>query len=146
VSGCGEAEDHLQRRVRQSKGMNFPESVSLTYFALHTPFLFFALASPRELSIYAATIGTRLWWGLVLAGLAVPVVTGLVARRLTRRTFGRFDEWVGRPIAGGRSVDEGIRGGLSWASYITNLRMARDNGRVRLLLPSGIRPPHLRIV
>ena len=27
--GCREAQDHLQRRLRQSKGMNFPESVLL---------------------------------------------------------------------------------------------------------------------
>jgi hypothetical protein len=77
---------------------------SLAYFAFHAPFLFFALASPREFAIYAANVDIRVRWGLVLAGLAVPGVTGLVARRLTRGTFERFDEWVGRPIRSGKAI------------------------------------------
>jgi hypothetical protein len=74
--------------------------MSLAFFALQTPLLYGALASPRELA-WVASWDAHLGWGLVLAGLTVPILTGAVAWGLTRRTFERFDEWVGRPIAGG---------------------------------------------
>ena len=71
----------------------------LAFFVFHTPLLAAALVSPRELAVFASW-DVRLRWGLLLAGLAVPIVTGTVAWFLTRRTLERFDEWVGRPIAG----------------------------------------------
>ncbi len=66
------------------------------FFTLHAPALWAALVSPREWAEFA------LWpapirWGLILAGLAVPVVTAAIAWWLTQRTIRRFDEWVGRP-------------------------------------------------
>lgn len=71
---------------------------TLVFFALHTPLLWAVLVSPRELSEFASW-DVRLRWGLVLSGLAVPVLTGTLAWFLTRRTIDRFDEWVGRPCA-----------------------------------------------
>jgi hypothetical protein len=67
----------------------------------HTPMLAAALASPRELATFA-TWDLRIRVGLVLVGLAVPVLTGAVAWSWTRRVRERFDEWVGRPIPSGR--------------------------------------------
>ncbi len=69
----------------------------LAFFALHTPLLHAALASPRELAA-AGAWDPRLWWALAFAGLAIPTLTGLLAWTLTRRTLRRFDEWAGRPI------------------------------------------------
>ena len=74
--------------------------VTLAFFAFHTPLLAAALASPPELAIFAS-LDVRLRWGLALAALAVPILTGLFALVLTKRTLARFDEWVGRPIACG---------------------------------------------
>ena len=71
--------------------------MTLTLFAAHGLFLYGTLASPRELARW----DHRLWWTLVLAGPMVPILTGLLAWRLTSRLSVRFDEWVGRPIAGG---------------------------------------------
>jgi hypothetical protein len=78
--------------------------ITLAFFALHASLLYSALASPRELAA-AASWDARLRWGVVLAGLAVPISTGAVAWGVTMRTFERFDEWVGRPIAGGVDPD-----------------------------------------
>jgi hypothetical protein len=80
--------------------------VMLALFAFHTPLLFAALASPPELAVVSA-LDVGLQWGLALAALAVPILTGLFARVLTRRTLARFDEWVGRPIAGGSERNAG---------------------------------------
>ncbi len=73
--------------------------ISLALFASHGPVVAGALASPRELAFLAAQ-DARIGWGLALAGLAVPIATALLARRVGRRTFERFDEWAGRPILG----------------------------------------------
>jgi hypothetical protein len=68
----------------------------LGYFALHTPLVAAALASPREWE------GFRSWplaaqGDVALIALTIPAATGLVAWLLTRRLLDHFDEWVGRP-------------------------------------------------
>jgi hypothetical protein len=73
---------------------------TLVLFGLQTPLLWAALASPRELAVFAGW-DARLRWGLVLACLMIPILTGSVAWVLTRQTLRRFDEWVGRPIVSG---------------------------------------------
>jgi hypothetical protein len=68
---------------------------------LHAPLLWAALASPPEFAIFRVW-DFRLRLGLVLAGLAVPASTGVIAWNWTRLTRERFDEWVGRPVVSGR--------------------------------------------
>ncbi len=73
----------------------------LAFFLLHSTLVWAALVSPGEFAVFA---GWALQWraAVVLAGLAVPVLTGLIAWRWTSQLRGRFDEWVGRPIASAR--------------------------------------------
>lgn len=68
----------------------------LMFLVLHTPVIWFALASPRELAKFASLPALHRGEAM-LAVLAVPTLTGLYAWFLTRRTLNRFDEWVGRP-------------------------------------------------
>ena len=70
----------------------------LVILLIHAPFLFAVLASPPELARFATWPDGRRW-GIILGGLAIPILTAAVAWFLTRRTIARFDEWVGRPIA-----------------------------------------------
>ena len=79
--------------------------ISMALSVAHAPVLLGAFASPRELAFLAAQ-DPRIRWAVVLVGLAVPIATALLAWRSGRRTFERFDEWVGRPIAGG--IDPGL--------------------------------------
>jgi hypothetical protein len=72
----------------------------LVCLVFHTPVLWALLISPGEFAEFASW-DVRLRSGLMLAGLTVAILTGLLAWILTRRTLARFDEWVGRPIAGG---------------------------------------------
>jgi|GEM_PF-3195109 len=69
---------------------------ALLFFVFHTPLLWALLGSPRQFAEFA-TWDPLLRWGLVLAGLTVPILTGAAACFLTRQTIDRFDEWVGRP-------------------------------------------------
>ena len=70
---------------------------SLLALIVHMPLLAALLASPHELAVFA-TWSVSLRLDLVLAALAIPIVTGASACFFTRRTIDRFDEWVGRPI------------------------------------------------
>ncbi|MEJ7636692.1 MAG: hypothetical protein WKF75_01580 [Singulisphaera sp.] len=69
---------------------------SLVLFTIHTPLLWAALASPRELELFASW-DARLRWGLVLTCLMIPILTGTLAWLLTRRTLDRFDVGWGVP-------------------------------------------------
>jgi ABC-type Na+ efflux pump permease subunit len=69
----------------------------LAAFVLHTPLVAALLASPREIAVFD-TWSPRLRWGVMLAGLAIMILTGMIARWLTRRTLEHFEEWVGRPV------------------------------------------------
>lgn len=76
----------------------------LAYMVFHAPLLWAALASPSELAWFGS-LGTPLRWAVILAGLAIPTLTGYFAWFLTRRVTTKFDEWVGRPI---RPIDKTI--------------------------------------
>jgi ABC-type Na+ efflux pump permease subunit len=70
---------------------------TLILFVLHMAILAALLASPPEIDLFASW-DIRIRAGVILTGIAVMAITGIVARRLTRQTFDRFEEWVGRPI------------------------------------------------
>lgn len=71
--------------------------ITLILLVTHTALLGVALASPPELAVFALW-DVRLRWGLILTIWTIPILTGVFAWVLTRRTLDRFDEWVGRPI------------------------------------------------
>jgi hypothetical protein len=73
----------------------------LIFLLFHSPVLGAALVSPPEFAAFSSW-SLKVRAGLVLVALAVPVLTGLLAWWWTRQVVGRFDEWVGRPIASGR--------------------------------------------
>ena len=71
-------------------------TATMLLFAAHAPLLYAALASPRELAAFADWDAT--WHrGAAVAGLTILIATGILAHRMTRHVFIRFDEWVGRP-------------------------------------------------
>jgi hypothetical protein len=84
-----------------SSASNWSAWSMLGFLAIHAPLLWAALVSPCEFAEFTSW-DFRLRLGLVLAALAVPVLTGATAWYWTRRTRDRFDEWVGRPVKSGR--------------------------------------------
>ena len=80
----------------------------LAFFLFHTPLLWAALVSPRELTEFASW-DVRLRWGPVLTALAIPILTGTVAWLLTRRTLERFDELVGRAVVGAGNHEQAMK-------------------------------------
>src|SRR5262249_20672803 len=78
---------------------------TLVLFIVHAPLLWAALISPRELATLTS-LDFRQRWALVLSAMAASTLTGAIAWFLTRRTLARFDEWVGRPVAGARGRNQ----------------------------------------
>jgi len=80
-----------------STASSFAALVSLALVAVHVPYALAALFTRQDIQAVRAA-GPRAVWAAALALAGVPAVTGLLALAVTRRTFAKFDGWVGRPV------------------------------------------------
>ncbi len=73
--------------------------LTLLILVLQLPLIAALLASPPELAAFDS-LDRLIRWGAASAGVAVMIVTGLAAWRVTLGTIENFDRWVGRPCDG----------------------------------------------